>query len=145
MGCRPRLTDLGGCSLPAAWVAGATHLVNAIRPAERSAGRACGPIIDTQGYRALRATLIFGQPRGMVEFVEFALLASDVPSGPFTASDGLAGSIVNDRGGISVAVWQLGPNVRKRFVRVAVDLHGTGRVVYGVFLELIPVRSDAAR
>ena len=139
------LTNLDAAPLPAVWSAGASHFINAIVPAERSAGRELTPIIDTRGYLGLRAVLLLGRPRGVIESADFDLLGSASPAGPFTACTDLAGCVmVNERAGVAVQAWQLDPT-KRRYVRVAVDLHGTGRVIYGVFLELFLDRSNGAR
>lgn len=147
MGLGPDLSSLAAASWGWPRCTAPPLLVNHIRPALRSVGYTGGEAIDTAGYEALRAVLLLGEPIGSVPSIEWGLVESACRAGPFhVATNLIGGSLVQDTGGVGVIWCELGPAAgRRRYMHATVELHGSGRLVYGVFLELIPARPDAAR
>lgn len=134
---------------PWGWPRSATlpHFINHIRPALRSAGYTGGQTVDTLGYEALRAVLLQGEPIGSVPSIEWGLVEADSPAGPFHKLRNLiGGSMEHYTTGVATMWCLLGlPGGRERWIHATVELHGSGRLVYGVYLELIPARPPGAR
>jgi len=123
------------------------HFINHIRPALRSAGYTGGQPVDTLGYEALYAVLLQGEPIGSVASIAWGLVESVSRTGPFHNLRNLIGGSVEHYTEGVAAMWCLlgPPGGRERYVHATVELHGSGRLVYGVYLELIPARWPAAR
>jgi len=122
------------------------HFSNHIRPVLRSAGYTGGPVVDTLGYEALRAVLLQGEPIGSVSSIEWGLVEADSPAGPFhNLRNLIGGSVEHYTVGIGVMWCVLGlAGQRRRYVHATVELHGSGRLVYGVYLELIPAAASTS-
>jgi hypothetical protein len=113
---------------------------NHIQPAMRVAGQVCGDPVGVRGFAGLQAVLALGVPIGRIDSVDFGLGESRGARGPYTPSRLVNYSVAQETAGVAVIRLALGPRAgRERWVRAMVTLRGSGRLVYGVFLELFPL------
>ena len=115
-------------------------VVNYFGPAPRAAGVYVGPPVDTRNFETLHMVFVRGDPLGIVSTINLSLLESDTPDvrdARLLCDPNPVACVERTQADVSWRCHRLGCQAgRKRYIRVVVEIVGSGLLPCAVLLEL---------